>query len=145
MQVRAGNGLIPKCVKRTQILNKEWSWFFPSSFFHPRLEWTSQLSPLLGVGEVDKLNVKLRSLNVSGLHTFTKKHPICRVQITSRLKISLLPSHVMSVFMSTGCRFGQTEAELQAVLPESVPSDWTSWNAIYRASHHHWVLASGVH
>merc|ERR1711899_498993 len=37
------------------------------SFFHPRLEWTSQLSPLLGVGEVDKLNVKLRSLNVSGL------------------------------------------------------------------------------
>ena len=75
MQVRAGNGLIPKCVKRTQILSKEWSWFFPSSFFHPRLEWTSQLSPLLGVGEVDKLNVKLRSLNVSGLRIFTKKTP----------------------------------------------------------------------
>lgn len=37
------------------------------SFFHPRLEWTSQLSPLLGTGEVEKLDVKLRSLNVSGL------------------------------------------------------------------------------
>ena len=36
------------------------------SFFHPRLEWTNQLSPLLGVGEVEKLDVKLRSLNVSG-------------------------------------------------------------------------------
>lgn len=37
------------------------------SFFHPRLEWISQLSPLLGSGEVEKLDVKLRSLNVSGL------------------------------------------------------------------------------
>jgi len=37
------------------------------SFFHPRLEWTHQLAPLLGVGEVDKLDVKLRSLAVAGL------------------------------------------------------------------------------
>ena len=36
------------------------------SFFHPRLEWTHQLAPLLGVGEVDKLDVKLRSLAVAG-------------------------------------------------------------------------------
>merc|ERR1711962_402616 len=37
------------------------------SFFQPHLDWTTQLSPLLGAGEVEKLDVKLRSLNVSGL------------------------------------------------------------------------------
>ena len=40
------------------------------SFFHPQLEWTHQLAPLLGVGEVEKLDVKLRSLNVSGTARF---------------------------------------------------------------------------
>ena len=37
------------------------------SMFSSNLLWTKQLSPLLGCKEVDKLNSKLRSLNVSGL------------------------------------------------------------------------------
>ena len=37
------------------------------SMFPPSLLWSSQLASLLGEGEVDKLNTKLRSLNVMGL------------------------------------------------------------------------------
>jgi len=37
------------------------------SLFNPSLDWTSQLSSLLGSGEVEKLDTKLRSLNVTGL------------------------------------------------------------------------------
>ena len=36
------------------------------SFFNPAFSWVDQLAPLLGAGEVDKLNAKLRSLNVTG-------------------------------------------------------------------------------
>ena len=79
---------------------------FLSSFFHPRLEWTSQLSPLLGVGEVDKLNVKLRSLNVSGLHNFGPKISFSAPNLSGanylQVKFSLLPSRAMVVFMSCG-------------------------------------------
>jgi len=39
------------------------------SMFPPSLLWSSQLALLLGEGEVDKLNTKLRSLNVMGLDT----------------------------------------------------------------------------
>ena len=38
-----------------------------AAMFPPTLLWPAQLSPLLGDGEVDKLNTKLRSLNVMGL------------------------------------------------------------------------------
>ena len=75
----------------------------PFSFFHPRLEWTSQLSPLLGVGEVDKLNVKLRSLNVSGLlsHFYPNSfpRPISRVQISCGLKFFI------ASFPRNGCLY----------------------------------------
>ena len=37
------------------------------SMFSLDMTWTSQLSPLLGAREVDKLEAKLRSLNVTGL------------------------------------------------------------------------------
>jgi len=37
------------------------------SMFSPNLLWTNQLSPLIGSGEVDKLDTKLRTLNVTGL------------------------------------------------------------------------------
>ena len=37
------------------------------SMFSTNQLWTTQLSPLLGAGEVDKLNTKLRTLNVIGL------------------------------------------------------------------------------
>ena len=40
------------------------------SMFSTYQLWTTQLSPLLGAGEVDKLNTKLRTLNVAGLDTF---------------------------------------------------------------------------
>ena len=36
------------------------------SFFNPAFSWVDQLAPLLGAGEVDKLNAKLCSLNVTG-------------------------------------------------------------------------------
>ena len=39
------------------------------SMFSTNQLWTTQLSPLLGAGEVDKLNTKLRTLNVTGLDT----------------------------------------------------------------------------
>ena len=78
-------------------------WFPPSSFFHPRLEWTSQLSPLLGVGEVDKLNVKLRSLNVSGLlpHFYQIVFPaqLVRSKLAAGWNFSLLP------FPRNGCLY----------------------------------------
>ena len=38
-----------------------------AAMFPPNLLWPTQLAPLLGEGEVDKLNTKLRSLNVMGL------------------------------------------------------------------------------
>ena len=37
------------------------------TMFPATMMWTQQLSPLLGEGEVDKLNTKLRSLCVLGL------------------------------------------------------------------------------
>ena len=37
------------------------------SFFNPAFSWVDQLAPLLGAGEVDKLNAKLCSLNVTGM------------------------------------------------------------------------------
>jgi hypothetical protein len=37
------------------------------SMFSTNQLWTTQLSTLLGAGEVDKLNTKLRTLNVIGL------------------------------------------------------------------------------
>jgi len=40
---------------------------FTSSMFSTSMVWTTQLAPLLGAGEVEKLNTKLRTLNVSGL------------------------------------------------------------------------------
>ena len=39
------------------------------SMFSLDMTWTIQLSPLLGAREVDKLDTKLRSLNVTGLDT----------------------------------------------------------------------------
>ena len=39
------------------------------AMFPPSLLWSAQLSSLLGEGEVDKLDTKLRSLNVMGLDT----------------------------------------------------------------------------
>ena len=38
-----------------------------SSMFPTSMLWTTQLTPILGAGEVDKLNTKLRTLNVNGL------------------------------------------------------------------------------
>merc|ERR1712013_142560 len=56
---------------------------FTSSMFSPSMVWTTQLAPLLGAGEVEKLNTKLRTLNVSGLDclkiTFNQLFPPCRV------------------------------------------------------------------
>ena len=37
------------------------------SMFPVHLQWTMQLSPLLGELEVEKLDTKLRSLNVTGI------------------------------------------------------------------------------
>ena len=37
--------------------------------FAPDITWTSQLSPILGAREVQKLDSKLKSLNVTGLDT----------------------------------------------------------------------------
>ena len=36
------------------------------SFFSSSFSWTEQLAPILGASEVDKLNSKLVSLNVTG-------------------------------------------------------------------------------
>ena len=116
-------------------------WFL-GSFFHPRLEWTSQLSPLLGVGEVDKLNVKLRSLNVSGgIKTFPA--PTLAAPQTCKLNFSLLTSAQRVSLRASCCRFGPSEAELQAVLPKSVPTNRASGDAVHRPSHHYWILATG--
>jgi len=56
---------------------------FTSSMFSPSMVWTTQLAPLLGAGEVEKLNTKLRTLNVSGLDclkiTFNQLFTPCRV------------------------------------------------------------------
>ena len=38
-----------------------------SSMFPTNMLWTTQLTPILGAGEVDKLNTKLNTLNVTGL------------------------------------------------------------------------------
>jgi len=50
------------------------------SFFNPAFSWVDQLAPLLGAGEVDKLNAKLRSLNVTGLEalrlSYTQLFPL---------------------------------------------------------------------
>ena len=40
-----------------------------SSMFPTNMLWTTQLTPILGAGEVDKLNTKLRTLNVARLDT----------------------------------------------------------------------------
>ena len=37
------------------------------SMFPTNMLWTTQLTPILGAGEVDKLNTKLKTLNVTGL------------------------------------------------------------------------------
>jgi len=44
------------------------------AMFPPHLHWSEQLSPLLGETEVDKLNTKLRSLNVLGLDNLHLEH-----------------------------------------------------------------------
>merc|ERR1711892_112734 len=52
------------------------------TFFNPDLMWREQFIPLMGQEEVDKLDRKLKSLNVAGLddlqvqysHMFTKHH-----------------------------------------------------------------------
>ena len=41
--------------------------FIICSMFDKNITWTKKLSPLLGVREVEKLNAKLRSLNVTDL------------------------------------------------------------------------------
>ena len=41
------------------------------------------------------------------------------------------------------CRFGSSEAELQAVLPKSVPTNRASGDAVHRPSHHYRILATG--
>ena len=41
--------------------------FIICSMFDKNITWTKQLSPLLGVKEVEKLNAKLKSLNVTDL------------------------------------------------------------------------------
>ena len=43
--------------------------FITCSMFDKNITWTKQLSPLLGVREVEKLDSKLRSLNVTDLES----------------------------------------------------------------------------
>ena len=43
--------------------------FIICSMFDKNITWTKQLSPLLGVREVQKLDAKLRSLNVTDLES----------------------------------------------------------------------------
>eukprot|EP00092_Neocalanus_flemingeri_P041907 GFUD01045641.1.p1 GENE.GFUD01045641.1~~GFUD01045641.1.p1 ORF type:complete len:476 (-),score=149.67 GFUD01045641.1:139-1566(-) len=53
------------------------------TIFHPSLVWREQLIPLMGLQEVDKLESKLKSLNIAGLddlqvpysHMFTQPQP----------------------------------------------------------------------
>jgi len=45
-----------------------------STFFNPELTWCKQLSSLLGSGEVEKLDKKLRSLEVEGLENLRLKY-----------------------------------------------------------------------
>ena len=94
------------------------------------------------MGEVDKLNVKLRSLNVSGgIKTFPA--PTLAAPQTCKLNFSLLPSAQRVSLRVSCCRFGPSEAELQAVLPKSVPTNRASGDAVHRPSHHYWILATG--
>ena len=41
------------------------------SMFPTNMLWTAQLTPILGAGEVEKLNTKLKTLNVTGLDSLT--------------------------------------------------------------------------
>ena len=38
-----------------------------STFFNPALTWREQLTPLMGLDEVDRLGTKLREMNVTNL------------------------------------------------------------------------------
>ena len=46
------------------------------SFFNLAFSWVDQLAPLLGTGKVDKLNAKLRSLNVNGMKKTSFWHSV---------------------------------------------------------------------
>merc|ERR1712168_1055394 len=41
------------------------------SMFSTKMPWTTQLTPILGAEEVEKLNTKLRTLSVSGLDSLS--------------------------------------------------------------------------
>ena len=84
------------------------------SMFSTHLLWTTQLSPLLGAGEVDKLDTKLRTLNVSGLDS---------LQMTYR-----------QFFNTTTFKTEEDERRFMELV-----ADIGSWHQVGR----YWVLASG--
>ena len=85
-----------------------------------------------------------------GMQTFAKYVSAANLSVSwcpNELQVKMfhcfLPTLLLSLW-ALGCRFGPTEAELQAVLPEPLPADWAGWDPVHWASYNHWVLASGM-
>ena len=73
------------------------------------------------------------------------RHPLwqlCRLDVQIEFFTASFPAQRVSLRVSS-CRFGSSEAELQAVLPKSVPTNRASGDAVHRPSHHYRILATG--